>query len=172
MKHLLTIISCFVVLSMSAQFIPQPNAYNPDSNNDGTVGSEDLLGLLSLYGNPFNNDDSVEVVTLDWGGQEGDTLQIPESADIVYMLSGGQTGQPSHRYYLLPEGIGYKSLVLLPINQFEDWADVCFWHTTTQSFWTGYPSNGFSIEQYIDNHSMAFFVRDHFGQWRRNNVVY
>ena len=56
MKHLLTIISCFVVLSMSAQsnFIEFP--YNPDSDNDDLIGTEDLLTLLSLYGSAFSEE--------------------------------------------------------------------------------------------------------------------
>ena len=76
MKHLLTAIACFFALSMSAQFIPQPMGYNPDSNSDSFVGIDDLMAVLSLYGTPYDSGDSVEVVTLDFTGFENDTLQL------------------------------------------------------------------------------------------------
>ena len=45
--------------ALNAQFIPQPMGYNPDSNSDGAIGSEDLMGLLSFYGTEFDNGDSL-----------------------------------------------------------------------------------------------------------------
>ena len=51
MKQLLTIISCFVVLSMSAQVEAFP--FNPDADSDELITIEDLMTILSLFGQPF-----------------------------------------------------------------------------------------------------------------------
>ena len=44
MKHLLTAIACFFVLSMNAQTL-----YNPDVDGDGCITVTDVLGVLSLF---------------------------------------------------------------------------------------------------------------------------
>ena len=56
MRHLLTAFACFFAMSLSAQtgFVEFP--YNPDSDNDDMIGTEDLLGLLSLYGSEFSEE--------------------------------------------------------------------------------------------------------------------
>ena len=51
MKHLLTIISCFAVLSMGAQVEEFP--FNPDADSDEQITVEDLMAMLSLFGQPF-----------------------------------------------------------------------------------------------------------------------
>jgi hypothetical protein len=55
MKHLLTIISCFAVLSISAQ-TDYPFPWNPDADLDGWVSTEDLLLLLTVFGTQFEPD--------------------------------------------------------------------------------------------------------------------
>jgi hypothetical protein len=50
MKHLLTIISCCLVLSLSAQ---TDWPWNPDSDNDGLIGTIDLLDLLTVFNSEF-----------------------------------------------------------------------------------------------------------------------
>ena len=55
MKHILTIISCFAVLSMSAQ-TDYPFPWNPDADLDGWVSTEDLLLLLTVFGTQFEPD--------------------------------------------------------------------------------------------------------------------
>ena len=55
MKHLITIISCFVVLSMGAQ-TDYPFPWNPDADLDGWVSTEDLLLLLTVFGTQFEPD--------------------------------------------------------------------------------------------------------------------
>lgn len=55
MKHLLTIISCFAALSMSAQ-TDYPFPWNPDADLDGWVSTEDLLQLLTVFGTQFEPD--------------------------------------------------------------------------------------------------------------------
>lgn len=51
LKHLLIAIGCCLAVAGSAQ-----TPYNPDSNSDGMVGSEDLVTLLSFYGNLIDLD--------------------------------------------------------------------------------------------------------------------
>jgi hypothetical protein len=96
MKHLLTAIACFFALSMSAQ-----TPYNPDSDNDNSIGSEDLMGLLSLYATEFypetNSSDSILIYDMQpeidahWelypSGGGHPTITIPATADKVVMLS-------------------------------------------------------------------------------------
>ena len=55
MKHLLTIISCIAVFSMSAQ-TDYPFPWNPDADLDGWVSTEDLLLLLTVFGTQFEPD--------------------------------------------------------------------------------------------------------------------
>ncbi|MDA0907739.1 MAG: fibrobacter succinogenes major paralogous domain-containing protein [Bacteroidetes bacterium] len=55
MKHILTIICCFAVLSMSAQ-TDYPFPWNPDADLDGWVSTEDLLQLLTVFGTQFEPD--------------------------------------------------------------------------------------------------------------------
>ena len=83
-------------IALNAQFIPQPMGYNPDSNSDGAIGSEDLMGMLSLYGTEFDNGDSTEIFMVDFVGVEDSTFVIPESTDICYFewLPGSWMFQP------------------------------------------------------------------------------
>jgi len=117
MKHLLTAIACCLAVAGGAQFIPQPMEYNPDSNDDSFIGSEDILGALTLFGTPFNNGDSVNIVTLDFRGLSDDTLFIPENADIVYVLDEFKNYNSStveQRNLFLPNAESFKSLMVIP----------------------------------------------------------
>lgn len=49
MKHLTTLLTIAITLTGMAQQMP----YNPDENNDAFIGSADLTGFLSNYGNSF-----------------------------------------------------------------------------------------------------------------------
>ena len=49
MKHLTTILTMAITLTGLAQQMP----YNPDENSDAFIGSADLTGFLSNYGNSF-----------------------------------------------------------------------------------------------------------------------
>ena len=76
MKKLLTIIFAVALgLNLSAQEVVVEYPYNPDFENDGNVGVEDLMQLLSGFGLAFEADELViDNVTLsDW-------LQIVSSA--------------------------------------------------------------------------------------------
>lgn len=54
------------------------------SDSDGAIGSEDLMGMLSLYGTVFDNGDSTEIFMVGFVGIEDSTFVIPESTDICY----------------------------------------------------------------------------------------
>ena len=54
MKHLMTLIALVVAVTAGAQGTSiYEYPWNPDSNNDTYIGSEDLMGLLSTYGTQF-----------------------------------------------------------------------------------------------------------------------
>ena len=68
MKHLLTIISCLLALNLAAQEVVVEYPYNPDFENDGNVGVEDLMQLLSSFGMGFDVEEiNIDELTLsDW----------------------------------------------------------------------------------------------------------
>ena len=182
MKHLLTAIACCLAVAGSAQFIPQPMGYNPDSNSDGFVGAEDLMGLLSLFGTPYDDGDSVDVVTLDYTGFESDTLQIPEHADIVYLLSGEYTGDGNQvsRAAWLPLGSTWKTVIVFGYTTFS-YHERCDYFIYTDEPLVdegvelpyprhiGYVLGGYNPNWQSDLGGYTIFVRDHFGQWRRES---
>ena len=53
MKHLMTLVALFVSSLAMAQIPTLP--WNPDGNGDGLIGSSDLIGLLTVYGQEFQN---------------------------------------------------------------------------------------------------------------------
>ena len=52
MKRLVSLMMCVLSLEAAAQ-MEFPFPYNPDGNQDGFIGLNDMLDLLSLYGNEF-----------------------------------------------------------------------------------------------------------------------
>src|SRR6056300_1286330 len=68
MKHLLTIISCLLALTLTAQEVVVEYPYNPDFENDGNVGVEDLMQLLASFGMGFDIEEiNIDELTLsDW----------------------------------------------------------------------------------------------------------
>ena len=53
MKHLMTLAALFVSSLAMAQIPTFP--WNPDGNGDGLIGSSDLIDLLTVYGQEFQN---------------------------------------------------------------------------------------------------------------------
>ena len=110
MKHLMTLMALVVAVTAGAQ---GGWPYNPDSNSDNVIGSEDLLSLLPLYGTEFqaypqtesnillasqdgctdwfewpptdNDGDPVDVP--DWIEVDNDTLFIPYGYTDFYLKS-------------------------------------------------------------------------------------
>ena len=87
MRAVLTLFCLSVVTVVSGQFIPEPTEYNPDSNGDQFISVYDLQSLLAVYGSGFLTSDSVQIQSIEFlTPQEGDTLEIDESSDIVMLL--------------------------------------------------------------------------------------
>lgn len=178
MKYVIFVFVCCLTVGGNAQFIAQPMGYNPDSNSDGFVGAEDLMGLLSLYGAPYDDGDSVDVVILDYAGFESDTLQIPEHADIVYLLSGEYTGDGSQvsRAALLPLGSTWKTIIVFGYTTFS-YNERCDYFIYSDEPWViegveqpyhryiGYVLGGYNPNWNSDLGGYTIFVRDHFGKW-------
>lgn len=110
-----TIFSLLMACGVTAfgQFIPQPNAYNPDANGDSFIGVDDVIGTLALYNSVFDNGDST-VSIFETLTDPLDTLWIPENADIVHIAANGP--ENANFIVVLPLGIGFKSLVALVNN--------------------------------------------------------
>lgn len=58
MKNFFTLTLCFFTLSLTAQIDNFP--FNPDSNSDGFISVDDLMAMLSNYGEPFELPDYTE----------------------------------------------------------------------------------------------------------------
>ena len=61
MKNLIACLAILAAFTAGAQSMP----YNPDANDDGYIGSPDLLSLLPLYGTQVGIDSSL---TCDYDG--------------------------------------------------------------------------------------------------------
>lgn len=98
MKHLMTLAALFVSSLAMAQIPTFP--WNPDGNGDGVIGSSDLIGLLTVYGQEFQNaivSENQESALLNLGAltyhhckYSCDNLpgnwQLPEEEDLVPVL--------------------------------------------------------------------------------------
>ena len=153
-------------IALNAQFIPQPMGYNPDSNCDGYIGSADLVGLLALYGNAFDNGDSLIVQTINFPEEEGDywdgncdsdvCVLLDDLWDIVYF----STTNDAVVFFELPEGIGYKVVqVFVDCDGFAQ-MNVMFYHPAS----IGLPLiNPMTVN--CDRPRVFTFIRGHDGIW-------
>ena len=82
MKHILTVISCLLAFNLTAQEVVVEYPYNPDFENDGNVGVEDLLQLLAYFDMGFEADDIVidEVTLTQWLQTISQTLIAQQAA--------------------------------------------------------------------------------------------
>ena len=116
MKPLLLLCAFFLRMIVSAQFIPQPVAYNPDENADGLIGFSDLAGLLALYGNTFFNGDSTQIQSFEtpdtcpaFFGENA--CLVSEDTDILYWTTS--LAQCSYEPVIrLPNGNSWKTLLI------------------------------------------------------------
>lgn len=104
MKHLLTIISCLLALNLTAQEVVVEYPYNPDFENDGNVGVEDLMQLLASFGMGFDVDELTidEIALSEWLQAISETLVAQQAIidslssvemDLIYELSDEVTAQ-------------------------------------------------------------------------------
>ena len=112
------------------QFIPQPMGYNPDENGDAFISVTDLQGMLALYGNAFDNGDSLVISSINfpedyqpWDGVDPTGYDhrpyfIDEQTDILYVH---QVEDQGCRFYL-PQGPGYRVVqIFLSCSEFAQW---------------------------------------------------
>lgn len=89
LKYLITIIiSCLLAFNLSAQEVVVEYPYNPDFENDGNVGVEDLMQLLASFGMGFDVDELTidEVVLSEWLQAISETL-VAQQALIDSLMS-------------------------------------------------------------------------------------
>lgn len=160
----MTLMAFVFAVNAGAQFIPQPMEYNPDANDDEFIGVDDVIGILALYDNAFDNGDSTEIFVVDFVGQEDSTFVIPESADICYFewlpefldVPAAENPYCINQAYLkcvLPAG---NSLKFMSVIMKFGWKTTILMNPHPQ--WNVHPS----VDCY--NGSLAFEGLD----WRRN----
>ena len=105
-----TIFSLLMACGVTAfgQFIPQPNAYNPDANGDSFIGVDDVMGTLALYGNAFENSDSLQIYYHEVEDQS--PYEIQPDTDILFVHATGGVGIYD---LVLPEVIGWKTITVM-----------------------------------------------------------
>ena len=94
MKHLLTIISCLLALNLTAQEVVVEYPYNPDFENDGNVGVEDLMQLLASFGMGFDVDEITidEVALSEWLQAISETLVAQQTLVDSLMSNEANSG--------------------------------------------------------------------------------
>lgn len=173
--------------------------YNPDANGDALIGVSDLSGLLALYGQPFNNGDSIVVATVQVSGDNQgwpsngshEALVLPD-ADVIYLdVEAYDTGfdgiYSTYNVFKmkLPDGVGFKTLLVIPPHadqiQAPDGADMDEMFYVEYNFFSDNP-HPFSLPFRFDGGGLSgdendlnrgwyvfMFLRDHQGFWRPLN---
>ena len=178
MKSTLVLLFFLILGTAFGQFIPQPMGYNPDENSDGLIGVADLQGLLALYGNVYDNGDSLNVEIVDpflwvsWQdtGQGGQgSFAVPEGTDVLYIDFLHVPVDVFNVNVLLPQETGFKTLLVF----WDTWDTVGGSHRLR--FFDGDPDvfgNTVSIcDKPGGNASNAtarrsfFFIHGHDGKW-------
>lgn len=160
MKHLITLLALLLSCSMLGQFIPQPMGYNPDANGDSFIGVDDVMGTLALYGNTFDNGDSLVIKSINYPEvapeytAAGVDIAIQEDWDLLY-LSNSYT---SVLDISLPEGNGFKVLQLFVSGDSESTLDFeVNFHTLQTSLHGRFYYHGHPLS--------ATLIRGHDGVW-------
>ena len=153
------------------QFIPQPMGYNPDENGDAFISVTDLQGMLALYGNAFDNGDSLVVES--WTFPEDyptpptaeDNLNgypvnvhIDEEFDFLYI---NQLVDRNVNFWL-PQGDGFHVLqVFLSCEGFNNWPVEFFGVDGDPNSYM----NGGTAYIYEGRPKTFTFIRGHDGRW-------
>ena len=125
--RILTFALCLLCFSVSAQ-IDWDFPYNPDSDNDGYIYSEDLLDLLAVYGQEYSSDE----------------LYLSQDSSSLIVNVGDLTKNKCYATCLNIDGnwdvIGlkdvfshYNQLVLPQVDYGYSWNDLKFMWTSIQS---------------------------------------
>ena len=87
-KSAITLIFCILALNLTAQEVVVEYPYNPDFENDGNVGVEDLMQLLASFGMGFDVDEITidEVALSEWLQAISETL-VAQQALIDSLMS-------------------------------------------------------------------------------------
>ena len=137
MKNLLSL--CAILFAFSAA-IGQTNIYNPDSDNDGLITTEDLLVFLSLFDNPYEpnpcNCACYSNLFIEDFAHQNESVQDTISAqDVAANLFYAQPDSIRMDFVIAPYGIG-----TLP---FHDGIDTLYYDTL--AFSQTYPFNFVSL---------------------------
>ena len=97
------IFSLLLAASLGSAFAQCASPYNPDSDGDGVIGSSDLMGLLTTFGNPFCGYDSLNVQTV-----SDTSAVIDEDTDIIVV----EWFSPVDRNIILPSIEGAKVFIV------------------------------------------------------------
>ena len=163
MKYFTTLLALLLSYSMLGQFIPQPMGYNPDANGDSFIGVDDLTGMLALYGNAFQNDDTLNIKTIEFP-EEYDLYPlnqflgytISEDWDILYLNQKEDEGVSLY----LPSGTGYK--VVQVFVSCENFAQMPIWFLPPNGTPTIF---GGSMNVICGSPRVFTFIRGHNGKW-------
>ena len=167
-------------LTAFGQFIPQPNAYNPDANGDSFIGVDDVMGTLALYNSPFNNGDSINTMELTFNGDAiiqaynglndtisvlfPDLIYIPEEVDIL-VLDALDSENNVDASFALPEGPGFKSLLVFMSSPAQYIGT--FFHQSNPNFYVE------QFEIYNPNRPMyLLMLRLPNGKWYRPHTLF
>ena len=148
--------------SVYGQFIPQQMGYNPDVNGDEFIGVDDVMGTLALFGNTFNNGDSLEIEHLTFSTFQASHFQIPNQTDVLYIDYESSNWSVAPMNFALPQGEGFKSLLIfmgsdVPSGQGTHWQ---FFNADGQSI--------YSWESLGQSRGFAFLIRGTDGKWYSN----
>ena len=88
MKHLMTLLALVVAVTAGAQ------DWNPDSDADGIIGVEDLMGLLSVFGMEWEDGpalmhiDSIQEsdISFDWYVYQYPSCNLIDGCNGLYTL--------------------------------------------------------------------------------------
>ena len=151
MKYLVTVIACFVLVSVSAQ-----TPYNPDSDSDNLIGFDDLLDFLPLYGQEFYPE---TVLQEQWCSVSSyDSCFIEAETDVLFLnMNGPHIGTIGRGPVYLPDGLSFKKIYIIG-NEGQFGADI--WARNYGD------DNYYKIRNSFDSDHAEIFFRTPTGKWR------
>ena len=150
--------------------------YNPDANGDEFIGVDDVIGTLALFGNSFSNNDSIMTmdVTFPIVNEAGEELHfdlpdffvIPEDVDVLNLTSLAFEESGSHPLLKLPQGNGFKTLLVFAKRTDPTAGAFHFYHDL---LYAGTPNSILQVLGVdLDMPRFVLFLRSSDGQWHRS----